>query len=728
MSAIDMTMMSRDFLASAGTGSLSDVPPGANRTIAFEGLDANGNAQYRGQVTGVTLKSGQVFDCGTVAMDPVPAVTNLVIFESDRNGTWQLFKMNPDGTGQTPITSDTYNNRNACASPEGGKIAFRTDRNSSFCDSGYCDLYVINVDGSGLTQLTNASVRNVYDLGTCVWSKDGKKVFFSGKSVSSGGNREVWSAQADGTGQQLLLSQAGRDLSPMSISADGSRISLNDSQTGADGVDNVQSTVKTDGTGYSYASLVKEPRDGRDDDGRWSPDGALFVYLKGRGSGSPAQIYVENGSANNYPGTNLTRDSLENGGPSWSADGSKILYFAPKDGFNHIWSFNLALNEKMPLSAGEYSDMNPVWLVMATPGSATTDIWKTTSTAGAPSARSRHGAVWTGSEMIVWGGWDLSWGFNTGGRYDPVIDVWKPVLGSPPPARYDMAMVWTGTEVIIWGGYCVNLSTTCDGGGRYNPTTDSWTGVATIGAASPRYGLVSVWTGSHMLVWGGVYSSLSPTVVPPILVSSVTGSRYDPAANLWTAISTTNAPPSTYNASAVWTGTEMIVWGGSLNSTTTTSAGGRYNPATDLWTAASTTNAPASRARHTAVWTGTEMLVWGGQGDDGMPQTAGGRYDPATDIWTSMSATNQPVPRTDMLYSSWTGSEMIVWGGYDGSAVLNTGGKYNPAIDSWIPTSTLNAPAAVRGMTNVWTGSQMIIWGGDNAASVVNNSGGRYTP
>ena len=59
----------------------------------------------------------------------------------------------------------------------------------------------------------------------------------------------------------------------------------------------------------------------------------------------------------------------------------------------------------------------------------------------------------------------------------------------------------------------------------------------------------------------------------------------------------------------------MIVWGGSpgggyLNT------GGRYNPGTDTWTATSTTNAPAARHYHTAVWTGSEMIVWGGY-DDG---------------------------------------------------------------------------------------------------------------
>ena len=67
----------------------------------------------------------------------------------------------------------------------------------------------------------------------------------------------------------------------------------------------------------------------------------------------------------------------------------------------------------------------------------------------------------------------------------------------------------------------------------------------------------------------------------------------------------------------------MIVWGGYLFIYLNT--GGRYNPSTDSWAATSITNAPAPRGRHTAVWTGSEMIVWGG--DNGrLFLTPGGRY------------------------------------------------------------------------------------------------------
>src|SRR5205814_1727802 len=109
----------------------------------------------------------------------------------------------------------------------------------------------------------------------------------------------------------------------------------------------------------------------------------------------------------------------------------------------------------------------------------------------------------------------------------------------------------------------------------------------------------------------------------------------------------------------------------------------------DTWTASITTSAPAGRHYHTAVWTGSEMIVWGGR-DGSSYWNTGGRYNPGTDSWTATSTTSAPAGR--YLHTAvWTGSEMIVWGGRDGSSYLNTGGRYNPGTDSWTATSTTSA-------------------------------------
>jgi N-acetylneuraminic acid mutarotase len=335
------------------------------------------------------------------------------------------------------------------------------------------------------------------------------------------------------------------------------------------------------------------------------------------------------------------------------------------------------------------------------------DTWTAISTG--PTARGSHTAVWTGSEMIIWGGYDGTNYLNTGGRYNPGTDSWTATsTTNAPTAREQHTAVWTGSEMIVWGG--VQLNT----GGRYNPTTDTWTATSTTNAPEGRDYHTAVWTDSEMIVWGGVVCN------PSCNNYLNTGGRYNPSTDSWTATSTTNAPEGRDYHTAVWTDSEMIVWGGEdiFNFLNT---GGRYDPGTDSWTATSTTNSPSTRGLHTAVWTGSEMIVWGGIGSGGDLDT-GGRYNPGTDSWTATSITNVPSAR-DRHTAVWTDSEMIVWGGFPTST--NSGGRYNPSTDSWTATSTANAPAARAYHTAVWSGSEMVVWGGWRFG-VFLNTGGRY--
>jgi hypothetical protein len=85
----------------------------------------------------------------------------------------------------------------------------------------------------------------------------------------------------------------------------------------------------------------------------------------------------------------------------------------------------------------------------------------------------------------------------------------------------------------------------------------------------------------------------------------------------------------------------------------------------------STSKAPLGRYLHTAVWTGAEMIVWGGN-DNNVNLNSGGRYRPDTDSWTATCETNVPVPR-GFFSGVWSGSELIIWGGSN----LNSGGRYS---------------------------------------------------
>src|SRR5882762_9011986 len=248
-----------------------------------------------------------------------------------------------------------------------------------------------------------------------------------------------------------------------------------------------------------------------------------------------------------------------------------------------------------------------------------------------------------------------------------VLCQWTATSTSNAPIpRNSHTAVWTGSEMIIWGGF-VPIHTVNDGG-RYNPATDSWTATSTINAPSARSGHTAIWTGSEMIVWGGVHDRLDDYLN--------TGGRYDPTTDSWTPTSTTNTPLARYGHTAVWTGSEMIVWGGyNFNQLNT---GGRYDPVADSWTATTTTNAPLARESHTAIWTESEMIVWGGYLFDGNSHflNTGGRYNPTTNSWTGTSTTNAPTGRRSHT-AIWTGNEMVVWGGDEGNNRVNTGGRYD---------------------------------------------------
>ena len=252
-----------------------------------------------------------------------------------------------------------------------------------------------------------------------------------------------------------------------------------------------------------------------------------------------------------------------------------------------------------------------------------TDIWKPTSAgANVPHSRAEHSAVWTGTEMILWGGYggpsDVLY-LNTGARYSPLTETWLPTSVGPgvPSQRERHSAVWTGTEMIIWGGSGLTS------GGRYDPLTDTWVATSQTNAPAGRELHSAVWTGSEMIVWGGW------TV--PSSMKLDTGGRYSPATNTWAPTTLSNAPSARYQHAALWSGTEMIVWGGQSASTENT--GRRYNPATDTWVATSLVNAPTARTAHSAVWTGQRMIVWGGIGSSG-PFDNGAYYEPTGDLWS----------------------------------------------------------------------------------------------
>jgi hypothetical protein len=125
----------------------------------------------------------------------------------------------------------------------------------------------------------------------------------------------------------------------------------------------------------------------------------------------------------------------------------------------------------------------------------------------------------------------------------------------------------------------------------------------------------------------------------------------------------------------------MLIWAGrSLPDGTPLQTGASYDPEEDSWTPISTRGAPPPSAGHAAVWSGSEMLVWGGWDAANRPMQTGGRYDPISKTWSPTTLLNAPHPRffNAPHPSIWTGQAMFIYGGFDYPTSLNSAHLYYP--------------------------------------------------
>lgn len=303
-------------------------------------------------------------------------------------------------------------------------------------------------------------------------------------------------------------------------------------------------------------------------------------------------------------------------------------------------------------------------------------------------------------------------------------NLWGAVsaVGAPSP-RDKMVSVWTGTQMLIFGGefYAPNAGLQMfNDGGRYNPSTMTWSPMATAPIAGRREAS-GVWTGSKMIVFGG-YGASNTTFGD--------GAIYDPASNTWAALPSAGAPSARVFHTAIWTGSKMIIYGGHNYTPPVANRGdgALYDPATNTWSPMSMVGAPQARYAHTAVWTGTKMIVFGGWNASALND--GGIYDPATNSWSPLQTVSAPSVRNGHT-AIWTGQQMVVFGGYSvagtNTVSLAAGAAYNPTSNTWTNISATGAPSARYGHAAVWTGSKMIIHGGFNGSAVL-NGGGIYDP
>ena len=243
---------------------------------------------------------------------------------------------------------------------------------------------------------------------------------------------------------------------------------------------------------------------------------------------------------------------------------------------------------------------------------------------------------------------------------------------------------------------------------RWNPAGTAWTqsAINNIPGFTAVTNASAIWTGTDMIIYGGLAGS----------VFSNKGVKYNPSTNTWTSIS--NGPYKKANHTAVWTGTEMIVWGGDTSNSGNTQTGYRYNPSSNTWSAAiSTSGAPSPRSNAGAVWTGSKMLITCGN-DIGTSATYNDcySYDPAVNTWSTLAYEFYGFSEAKAV---WTGNEMLVWSSYYNNNLntnYNLGKVYTLSTNTWSDMANEGSYGNSDFRSDVvWTGTQMLLVRGYNA-------------
>jgi len=212
----------------------------------------------------------------------------------------------------------------------------------------------------------------------------------------------------------------------------------------------------------------------------------------------------------------------------------------------------------------------------------------------------------------------------------------------------------------------------------------------------------AVWTGKRVLVFGRHSITAKDARGNPYVVKTVdVAASYDPAANRWRTLP---RPPTNAGRLAVWTGKELVGWGGGCCGDAF-SDGAAYNPATNRWRKLPVSPLAGSQSP-VGAWTGRELVILVGNLDpDGKPWPArlarAAAYDPARNSWRRLP----PLPdgHTGAL-AVWDGKEVLVVGGGK-----RGGFAFDPATNRW---RRIDVPALFGVAVTAWTGPRLLALGG----------------
>jgi hypothetical protein len=318
------------------------------------------------------------------------------------------------------------------------------------------------------------------------------------------------------------------------------------------------------------------------------------------------------------------------------------------------------------------------------------------------SPRFAEASVWTGTELLIWGGAEWNQGMADaadGAAYDPVTRAWTPMPASPLSPRNTPFAVWTGTRALFWGGG--NGYAVLNDGASYDPASRTW-------AMLPAAPLPPDADGGQLIVWTGRQM---------VVIQRGSAAAFDPAASSWVPVPTLPGVAGW----AEWTGSEVIAWVVSQSPPSTRVLGAySWVPGSVAWT-----SVPFQPDDDGAVPFGTSAAIGGRLlflgGDScwvvGCPAQSffdGAWFDASSGTWTYL-----PEKFSGGLGPAvWTGSAMVVFATKAGASTrplygpadipAGAAAAFDPSTGSW----TNLAPCPIPDLTNAslaWTGRQLIV-------------------
>ena len=264
----------------------------------------------------------------------------------DRGG--DIYAVNADGTGVTNLTNTGSGDGDnfPAWSPDGTRIAFaRIPAGSNL------EIYTMNADGTNQTRLTNNS--STYDNHPA-WSPDGQKIVFTSNRDLGGSGYDIYTMNSDGTGVTRLTTDGAGNVTP-AWSPDGTKIAF---QRGTSVSGYQVYVMNANGTGAAPLASGEIPD--------WSPDGTKLVFGR-RITSSDYEVFSMNANGTSQVNLTNTPSALDDL-PAWSPDGTKIVFSSNRTGVanRRLYTMNPNGTSQTALTAGT-TDVRSDWQPLVAP-------------------------------------------------------------------------------------------------------------------------------------------------------------------------------------------------------------------------------------------------------------------------------------------------------------------------------------------------------------------------